>query len=273
MFIGQPTLNKMDIWDYIEILSNKKQGWFFLKDNLEERLVASSKILENGYPTTIHSLIPYLKDKNIEIQNATCNTIIGLFAKIETKKGYYDTLKHCEISISDIDLYENTFTQEQFIQLLSIASLNSSGHIREKAVKKLSVCNNGKAIQFIIYRLADWVQVIRQSAFQGIENFKKPQFIDSFVENLSILKWLQKVERTDLNPVYSGIIDFILSENKEYVLKNFPSFSDKTRILLARHISNSPNTLQSEITLLLNDKHFLIVSPLPTPYCHTKYRY
>jgi hypothetical protein len=248
----------MDIWNYIEILSNKKQSWLFPKDNLEERLIALTKILENGYPTTINSLIPYLKDKNKEIQNATCNTIIGLFAKIETKKGYYDTLKHCDISKSDIDHYENTFTQEQFVQLLSIASLNSSGYIREKAVKKLSVSNNEKAIQFIIYRLADWVQVVRQSALQGIENFKKPQFINAFVDNLSIFEWLQKVERTDLSSVYNGIINFILTENKEYVFKNFPSFSDKTRLLLARHISSSANTITSEITLLLNDKHFLI---------------
>ena len=248
----------MDIWNYIEILSNKKQSWLFPKDNLEERLIALTKILENGNPTTIHSLVPYLKDKNKEIQNATCNTIIGLFAKIETKKGYYDTLKHCDISKADIDLYENTFSQEQYVQLLSIASLNSSGYIREKAVKKLSISNNEKAIQFIIYRLADWVQVVRKSALQGIETFEKPQFINAFVDNLSIFEWLQKVERTDLSSVYNRIINFILTENRDYVFKNFPAFSEKTRLLLARHISNLPNTSPSEITLLLNDKHFLI---------------
>lgn len=248
----------MDIWNYIEILRNKKQSWLFPKDNLEERLIALNKILEDGQPTTIHSLIPFLKDKNKEIQNATCNTIIGLFAKIGTKKGYYDTLKHCDISTSDIDLYENTFTQEQFIQLLSIASLNSSGYVREKAVKKLSASNTEKAIQFIIYRLADWVQPVRQSALNGIENFKKPQFINAFVDNLSIFEWLQKVERTDLSSVYNGIINFILIENKEYVFKNFSLFSDKTRLLLARHISSSSNIIPGEVTLLLNDKHFLI---------------
>jgi len=248
----------MDIWNYIEILSNKKRSWLFPKDNLGERLIALSKILENGSPTTIHSLIPYLKDKNKEIQNATCNTVIGLFAKIETKKGYYDTLKHCNISKSDIDFYENTFIQEQFIQLLAIASLNSSGYIREKAVNKLSASCNDKAIQFIIYRLADWVQPVRQSAIKGIESFKKPQFINAFVDNLPIFEWLQKVERTDLSSIYNGIIDFILTENKEYVFKNFPLFSDKSRILLARHISSSANITHREITLLLNDKHFLI---------------
>ena len=49
-----------------------------------------------------------------------------------------------------------------------------------------------------------------------------------------------------------------MTENRDYVFKNFPAFSEKTRLLLARHISNLPNTSPSEITLLLNDKHFLI---------------
>lgn len=248
----------MDIRNYIEILSNKKQSWLFPKDNHEERLIALTKILEGGQPATILNLIPFLKDKNKEIQNATCYTIIGLFAKIGTKKGYYDTLKHCDISQSDIDLYDKTFIRDQFIKLLSIASLNSNGYVREKAVKKLSTSDTEKAIQFIIYRLADWVQPVRQSALSGLKNFRKPQFINAFVDNLSIFKWLQKVERTDLSSVYNGIINFILTENKEYAFKNFSSFSDKTRLLLARHISCSSNITTSEVKLLLNDKNFLV---------------
>jgi HEAT repeat protein len=248
----------MDIGNYIEILSNKKQNWFSPKKNLEEKLIALTKISENGSPTVIHSLIPFLKDKSPAIRNATCNTIIELFAKIETKKGYYNALKHCGISKSDLELYENTFTHEQFIQLLAIASLNSNGYVREEAVRQLVLSNDEKAIPFIIYRLADWVQAVRQSAFQGIEYFKKPQFIHAIVDQLSIFEWLQKVERTDLSAVYNGIINFILTENKEYVSKNFSSFSDKARLLLAGHISNSGNTSPNDVRLLLNDRHFLI---------------
>ena len=139
-----------------------------------------------------------------------------------------------------------------------IASLNSNGYVREKAIKKLSASNSEKAIQFIIYRLADWVQPVRSAALNGLDNFKKPQFINSFVDNLSIFKWLQKVERIDLSSVYNGVIYFILSTNKEFVSKNFSTFSDKTRLLLARDISSSPDIRPTELRLLLHDKHFLI---------------
>jgi hypothetical protein len=71
----------MEIWSYIEILRNKKQSLFFQKDNVEIRLNALTNILEFGTPRDIQYLIPFLTDKNNEIQNATCNTITCLFSR------------------------------------------------------------------------------------------------------------------------------------------------------------------------------------------------
>lgn len=248
----------MEIWNYIEILRKQKKVFLFKKNNVEERLIALNKILELGYPSTIHSLIPFLKDSDKAIQNATCNTIIQLFKKIETKKGYYDTLKHSDISLSDLDLYEQTFLNDKYITLLAIASLNGSGYVREKAVNKLASSNSEIAIPFIVYRIADWVPVVRQSALKGIENFKKIEFIDALVYNLSIFEWLQKVERTNLNAVYANIMHFVVVENKKYVIDNFKTYTDKTRLIIAKQISTSDNIGLSDLKLLLQDKHFLI---------------
>lgn len=100
--------------------------------------------------------------------------------------------------------------------------------------------------------------VVRQSALEGIANFKKPEHIYAFVENLSIFEWLQKVERINLGSVYEGIINFILTENRDYVHKNFISFEEKSRLLLAKSISSSANANLNDVRLLLNDTHFLI---------------
>ena len=248
----------MELWNYIQILGQKKQGWLFKKDNVEERLIALTKILELGYPSSIQNLIPFLKDDNKEIQKTTCNVIIELFKKIETKKGFYDTLKHCNISKSDIDFYGQIFSYQECLTLYSIATLNSNGYVRDKAVKKLAETNNEKAIPFIVYRLADWVQAVRQTALKGIENFKKPEFINALVDNLTIFEWLQKVERTDLSSVHSDIMNFVVVKNKQFVIENFKSFSDRTRIVIAKQISNSTSLGLDDLKILLNDKHFLV---------------
>lgn len=248
----------MEIWQYIEILGRPSKTSFFSKDNTEEKINALTRIAHDGYPSLIYDLTDYLNDANKEIREATCRTITHLFKKIGSKKGYYDTLKHCRISKSDIDFYEANFPKEQYVDLLAISSLNGSGYVREKAVKKLSQVESSRAIQFLIYRLADWVLPVRQAALNGIDKYKTANYIDSLIENLLIFEWLQKVERTDLSGVYKDLIEFIASKNSGYVIDNFKKYPDKPRILLARHISSSLKDNSQELKLFLTDKHFLI---------------
>jgi HEAT repeat protein len=248
----------MEIWQYIEILRRPNKTWFFTKVNTEEKINALTKIANDGYPSIIPNLTDFLKDDNKEIRETTSKTITHLFKKIESKKGYYDTLKHCEVSKNDIDFYETNFPKEQFVELLAICSLNGSGYVREKAVKKLSQVDSSRAIQFLIYRLADWVLPVRQAAINGLENYKTTDYIDSLIENLPIFEWLQKVERTNLSGIYQDIIEFIASRNRAYVIDNFKKYPDNLRILLARHISSSLKENSQELKLFLTDKHFLI---------------
>ncbi len=248
----------MEIWQYIEILRRPNKTWFFSKDNTEEKINALSKIANDASPSFIYSLIEFLKEDNKKIGETTSKTITHLFKKIDSKKGYYDSLKHCGISIGDIDFYEANFPKEQYVDLLAISSLNGSGYVREKAVKKLSQVDSPKAIQFLIYRLADWVLPVRQAALNGIDNYKTTNYIDSLIENLPIFEWLQKVERADLHGIYKEIVEFIASKNRAYVIDNFKKYPDKLRILLARHISSSLRDNSQELKLFLTDKHFLI---------------
>ncbi len=250
----------MEIWQYIEVLRRPNKTWFFSKDNTEKKINALTKIANDGYPSLICSLTEFLKDDNKEIRETTCKTITHLYKKIDNKKGYYDTLKHCSISKTDIDFYETNFPKEQYVVLLAISSLNGSGYIREKAVKKLSQVDSPRAIQFLIYRLADWVLPVRQAALKGIDNYKTTNYIDSLIENLPIFEGLQKVERTDLSGIYQDIVEFIVSTNRSYVIDNFKKYPDKLRVLLARHISSSLSDNPHELKLFLTDKHFLIRS-------------
>ncbi|WP_338868764.1 hypothetical protein WBJ53_18370 [Spirosoma sp. SC4-14] len=248
----------MEIWQYIEILRRPNKTWFFSKDNTEDKINALTKIASDGYPSLISNLTDFLKDDNKEIRETACRTIIHLFKKVDSKKGYYDTLKHCGISKSDIDFYENNFPKDQFVELLAISSLNRSGYVREKAVKKLSQVDSPKAIQFLIYRLADWVLPVRQAALKGIHNFITINYVDNLIENLPIFEWLQKVERTNLSGIYQETLEFLVSKKRAYVIDNFKKYPDKIRILLARHISSSLRENSQELKLFLTDNHFLI---------------
>jgi len=248
----------MEFWKYIEILNNRKGVPFLQKKDTKAKLEALNKILEIGQSNAICNLIPFLKDTEKEIQQAVCNAIIELFKKIETKKGYYENLKHCDILRSDLNWYILGFSAEQQIYLLAVASLNRSGYIREEAVKLLAETSDKRAIPFIVFRLTDWVRPVRENSLRAIEKFKTPAFTNALIENLALFEWLQKVQRTDLSSVYNDIMDYIIIENRPYIIESFKSFSDKSRFLIANRLCNSENILSEDLRLFMRDKHFLV---------------
>ncbi len=248
----------MELWEYIDILRKPTRSWFHPRNILDEKLNALDIISREGYSSLICYLTPFLKDEDSQIQFATCDAIISLLKKTGSKNGYYETSKDCIISKGDIDLYERTFAVSQFVELLTLCSMNGNGHVREKAVKKLSRAGDARAIQFLVYRLADWVPVVRDAAKQGLENYKSESFVDAWIEQLPAFEWLQKVERTNLGELYEDVIAFLVKANRQYVLEHFKRYPDKLRILLARHISNSIEGDRREIEVLVTDRHCLV---------------
>lgn len=241
----------MDVWEHFSVLKNEG-GWLFRRRNLAERLDALNKILETGDWKLICFLFPFLKDGNSEIRIATADSISHLFHRKVSKNNYYESLKYCDISKSDIDRFRSTFDKDQYLVLLQIASLNLNGYIREQAVFELGLSMDEKAIPFIIHRLGDWVVQVRIAAQAAIESFKTPKHLDGFIDNLPEIEGLQRIERVNLTPVYQSLMYFIVTENRSIVRDNFSSHTEKIRGILGRHLSNSEMTEQ-DLQLFRND--------------------
>jgi len=246
-----------DVWNAIEVLKSEKSGWFWKKEKPEEKFKALEVIAKAGHANSIYSLLPFLKFNNEELRNAVCDTIITLFKKIDDRKGYYNTLKHCSISRKDLDYYETVFDKDRFFYLLALSSLNGNGYLRELAVLKLAQTGKSLAIPFTIYRLADWVLPVRQAALEGIKAFANKAYIDALIANLPAFEWLLQVQRTDLRSTYEDIITFLMNGNRDYILTNFRGYEDRLRFLLAKHISSALRSSR-ELQMLLEDRHFMI---------------
>ena len=248
----------MEVWQCLEILRKSEKTWFFGKEkNQEKKLIALNKISEIGYPSLINDLTPFLKNSSKEIRIGTIQTINVLFEKLNGKKAYYDSLKHCPISKNDIDYFESEFNKENFSLLMKVSSLNGNGYVREKAVGKLGELQTDNVLPFIIFRLADWVPNVRKIAKYELKRFIKAENHQELINNLSLFEWLQKVKRTSLLETYNEVIEFLLTDNRTETLESFHKINDKERRILAKEISKRIQS-DNEINLLINDKHFLI---------------
>jgi HEAT repeat protein len=244
-----------ELWQNLQILQ-KKPRWILGKENVNEKLLALDKISELGFPNTIANLMPFLKAKHSKIREKTCNTIVEYFKKLSIKGNLYDTLKHCQIDIADLESTFSLFPEKEKNVLLSIATLNSSGFVRERAVELLAKANDGALIPFLIYRLSDWVKPVRVAADKALRKYLSKEYLPYWVENLPLLDWLQKVERVNLNEIRTAVLDYILKENRHVVLPQYYTFKDKNRLILAKNIINEASN--EEIDLFLKDNHFLV---------------
>jgi hypothetical protein len=82
-----------DINSCIQIL-HEKPNWFFQKDNIADKLQCFDTIQKVGTPSTIYSLIQFLRSGNLLIQTKAAETILFLFGKLKSLNDYADTLKH-----------------------------------------------------------------------------------------------------------------------------------------------------------------------------------
>ena len=247
-----------DINDCIQLLNERKK-WSFRKDDISEKLQCFDTIQKIGAPTTIYSLIGFLRNDNPLIRTKAAETILFLFGKLKSLNEYADALKHLPIVKNDLDYYRVDFEEKTYLQLLGIASLNSSGYVREKAVKELARLKNPDGLKFILLRLGDWVVEVREAAIEGISSFLENNYIEDLLKQLPTIDWLLKVERVDLSPVYNRIIQFILSQefSEEFFIK-IKNYDDKTRRRFYKAFLSNKRPTKEQLIIIREDKSFLV---------------
>ena len=63
------------------------------------------------------------------------------------------------------------YNTKHLTPLLIIASMNKNGFIREQAIKRFNKYQNPKAIQYVLFRLGDWVKPVRETAKITLDSF------------------------------------------------------------------------------------------------------
>jgi len=258
-----PPINTL-LMDYTDInrciqVLNEKPKWFFQKENIVDKLQCFDTIQKLGTPNTIYSLIEFLRNDNILIQTKAAETILLLFGKLKSLNEYADILKYLPIKNEDLDFYKVDFDEKTYAGLLCIASLNSNGYVREKAVKELARLKNPEGLKFILFRLGDWVLAVRKATSEVIVSFLENTYIDDLLRQLPTIDWLLKVERVDLSEIHCRIIQFILSQeiSDEFYVK-INCLDEKTRYRFYKIFLSNTKPTKEQINKISHDKNFLV---------------
>lgn len=237
----------------------EKPLWFIQKEDIAKKLQCLETVQQLGTTSTIYDLYPLLQNNNVLIRAKTAETIAQLFGRLRSLNAYNEAPRHLSVKLRDLDLFLNEFEEDISVMLLSMASLNSSGYVREKAVATLGRLKNKKGLKFILLRLGDWVPAVRNTATAAIDGFLEHQYLDVWLQELPTIDWLLKVQRVDLSDMHHRFKAFILGGAEE------PGFYNRINALneSSRHrffklyIASKPLTPE-QVEQLSRDRNFLV---------------
>jgi hypothetical protein len=208
----------------------------------------------------IPSIFEWVFNPDIEVATKCARTIQRLLTKQTTfkNKTLYNSLRHIYLKTEDLRKFDK-FEEPLKLSLLNIASMNSSGYVREEALNQLLVNSNQFTFPFILFRLGDWVPVIKSKAEKTIKDVIQREEPEFLIRNHGLIDWLLKIERSDLRHIHNDITQFIFSDNNiERIIKSIGKYSDGDRFFILKNLIQKDKLKTSVLEEILSDKNHLI---------------
>jgi HEAT repeat protein len=83
------------------------------------------------------------------------------------------------------------------ILVLGLASFHASGYVREAAVRELATFPGGGELPFLLIRLNDWVEPVRDAAYEAVQARLVPACAPHVVRSLWLVERLERCGRAD----------------------------------------------------------------------------
>ena len=242
--------------EYVKIL-RARPSWFG-SDNTDLKLTTLEKFRERATPTDIFSIIPLLNNESDRIKLRTAEVVIELFSRLKSSSLLYESLRLLPITKNDIDYYLKDFSKEIAVRLIALASLNSNGYVREKAVKYLADMQDPYAIRFILFRLGDWVAQVRGAALFSLQKYFSENYRHVFIGELPMIQMIQRVQRVQLLGEYNMILRFITAQRLNEKFYKSLKVSEKARLLYLRSYFLMNGFETKHTNILMDDRNFLV---------------
>lgn len=130
--------------------------------------------------------------------------------------------------------------------VVNLMSWHPNGHVRQAAVERLSARSNQSELLFLIMRVADWVEPVRQRAIAAVQKRMVPEYALEFAINLAMLnRQLQRTRGQAKQHAALGeqVQSFLLNdENREALLVAIKSAHVSTRKACLPLLLTSPDS-------------------------------
>ncbi|HEX8209697.1 MAG TPA: HEAT repeat domain-containing protein [Longimicrobium sp.] len=98
---------------------------------------------------------------------------------------------------SDIEPADVPLLRAHGIPVLGLASFHARGYVREAAVRELATSSGGGELPYLLIRLNDWVEPVRDAAYEEVQARLVAAYAPHFVRSLWLVERLERCGRAD----------------------------------------------------------------------------
>lgn len=256
--MGGAVLKIYDKYTSHQILVTQRS--LFGGPNLTETREALQWIKEHAEFDDLVYVYPIIFKNNFELGLLAAEIITNVMEKITQSQwnNVYDSLKYLKIDKDKLTVFLK-YPKRLAIHMIGIATLNSNGYVREKALRILSGDMKPDAIPYVLLRLSDWVEPIREIAYHVLRNTLTIDNIDAFIVNFYLVEKLKHIRRVDLNNIREEIIYFLKDESVIERIKHYLKHSNvKVRLFCYSMLGDQISKDKEIIQLAQKDRSFEI---------------
>lgn len=181
---------------------------------LKDKIDALYWLRDRAEISDLEYVYPLVFEKKLQLGLVAAEVVHDVMTKTIGKQwgSIYDRMKYLQIdkdSLTFLMKYPETVS----VHLLGIATLNSNGYVREKALRILSGIPSADVVPYVLLRVYDWVEPIRAIACHVLRETLTVANIDAFITNVYLIDKMKNILRVDLNSVKEEIITFLKNES------------------------------------------------------------
>lgn len=193
-----------------------------------DRLKAVRDIAANNETSAILPLSQFLMDESPLVRQAAANELGHLVARcrpeelvqLDREMRYYCGWHGCpewhrfrKQDVDDLPIPETTHAS-----VLGLVSFHWNGHVRERAVQLLDAVEDGSEIPFLLIRLNDWVDAVRETARLAVERRLCGDAFDPFFSNIAFVVRLLEQKRVDHGPLVQTVVQGLVKPEHQGAL-------------------------------------------------------
>ena len=108
-----------------------------------------------------------------------------------------------------------------------VLSMHPSGYVREAAVGQLGAIHDGTELPFLVLRLNDWVEPVRDRAAVAVRDRLRPEYCRAIVRCLPLVRRLARQSRCNHDELIAAIEALLLDDSCRHVLKEAVQSNDR----------------------------------------------